>query len=87
MKNTLIRVVVAATLASSLPAFALSGKGTDRTKDCSSASETSSAPANNAQYAVPSQNQTNNDSAQARKQLIEEQDAQWLHDLQGIYGG
>jgi hypothetical protein len=86
MKNTLIRLLIAMTLTSSLPAFALSGKDKNRTKDCSCASDPSSTD-KNAQGAKPSQDQTNNDPAQARKQLIEEEDAQWLHDLQGIYGG
>lgn len=78
MKNTLIRLLSIATLASSLSAFALS----DKAKTSTGSNTECAAASRNAQTADQDKGQSDNDQEKARQRLIKEQDEQWLHDLQ-----
>ena len=54
--------------------------------NCSTASDPKPASANNDANGTE-QGHDQQDQEKARQKLIEQQDKQWLHDLQGIYGG
>jgi len=82
MKNTLIRILSIMTLATSISAFGLAEKASAaKNTNCSDA--TTTAPYTQEE---PKADQ-NQEKEKSREQKIQEQDKQWLHDLQGVYGG
>ena len=87
MKSTLVRIFAIMTLATSMSAFAMPEKGKDNNTTNSSktnAEETTvSCPADQKK----SEERPDKDNDQARQEQIEKQNQQWLHDLQGYYGG
>lgn len=86
MKTSLIRLFTIMTLATSMSAFALpTQSNAARNGNCNTASDTRPASANN-DVSGSEQGQGQQDEEKARQQLIEQQDKQWLHDLQGILG-
>jgi ABC-type transporter MlaC component len=91
MKTSLIRLLTLITLATSMSAFAFPAQSNEaRNGNCSTSSDTESASAIN-DVSGSEKGQGRQDGQQekdkARQQLIEQQDKQWLHELQGIYGG
>jgi hypothetical protein len=87
MKTSLIRLFTVMTLATSMSAFALPAQSNEaRNGNCSTASDTEPASANS-DVSGSEKGQGQQDQEKARQQLIEQQDKQWLHDLQGIFGG
>jgi hypothetical protein len=87
MKTSLIRLFTVMTLATSMSAFALPAQSNEaRNGNCSTASATEPASANS-DVSGSEKGQGQQDQEKARQQLIEQQDKQWLHDLQGIFGG
>jgi hypothetical protein len=91
MKTTMMRVLAIATLTTSMSAFALSGNS-------KTANETNTRNTNSDETIVlyvveqPSSDQNEAQPNQKQKtseeqQKTEQQDKQWLHDLQGVYGG
>ena len=91
MKTSLIRLFTLMMLATSMSAFALPAQSNAaRDGSCSTASDTKPAsPNNDVSGSEKSQGRQDRqqDQDKARQQLIDEQDQQWLHDLQGIFGG
>ena len=91
MKTSLIRLFTLITLASSMSAFALPAQSNAaRNGNSNTALETKPASTNNdVSRSEKGQGQQDGqeDQDKARQQLIDEQDKQWLHDLQGIFGG
>ena len=89
MKISLIHLLTLMTLATSMSAFALPEQSnTSRNGNCSTTSDTEPASANSdVSGSEKGQGQGQQDQEKARQQLIEQQDKQWLHDLQGIFGG
>lgn len=91
MKSALIRILSIMTLATSISAFALPEKATaaKSTNANNAGCETTTGPYNpDKQKTDQDPGQSDNGQEKSRKQVqIEEQDKQWLHDLQGIYGG
>ena len=93
MKTTMIRVLAIAMLTTSMSAFALSGKS----KTANDPNTRNPNPDETIVLCVvdqPSADQDETQSGQDQKQKkseeqqkIEQEDKQWLHDLQGIYGG
>lgn len=80
MKSTLIRIFTIMSLATSM--FAMSEKAKDASTNKTHSDETTvCAPADQRN----SQGQSDEGDSKSRK--IERQNKQWLHDLQGIYGG
>lgn len=79
MKRNLVRIFAIMTLATSISAFAKSDepakKSKNNSKNCEATATVAKADQNRAD-----QNLT--DEEKARKRLIEEQEKQWLHDLQ-----
>ena len=81
MKGNLVRILAIMTLASSISAFAKSdepakkSKNNSKNTNCEATATVAKADQNKAD-----QNLT--DEEKARKRLIEEQEKQWLHDLQ-----
>jgi len=86
MKTNLIRVFAIMTLATSISAFALAETNPDKNGNCSATSETKAASANSDAKSSEQGQGPQDDQEKARQQLIEKQNKQWLHDLQGIYG-
>ena len=91
MKTSLIRLFTLITLAASLSAFALPAQpNAARNGNCSTGSDTKPDSVNNdvsGSEKGQAQQDGQQDQDKARQQLIDEQDKQWLHDLQGIFGG
>jgi len=87
MKSNFIRLLTAMTLATSISAFARPGDAASDDKKSSKPETTPSTSSPNAGVAGQDQEQPDPNQEKARKQLIEEENKQWLHDLQGIYGG
>ena len=89
MKISLIHLLALMTLATSMPAFALPAQSNaGRNGNSSTASDTKPASASSdVSGSEKGQGQGQQDQDKARQQLIEQQDQQWLHDLQGIFGG
>jgi hypothetical protein len=87
MKTSLFRLCTILTLATSMSAFAASGKS-KRTRDgnCTTATDTKQA-SKNSDAGESNEGQSRQDPEKARQKLIEEQNQQWLHDLQGTSGG
>ena len=85
MKNTLIRIFTIITLATSISAFAGSDKSAKdaKTKPNDTKCETTAAPST----ADRKEGQSDNNEEKARKRLIEEQEKQWLHDVQNLTAG
>ncbi|HEY6968874.1 MAG TPA: hypothetical protein VJA94_06710 [Candidatus Angelobacter sp.] len=84
MKSTLIRVLGIMILTTSISAFAQPDSKPKKTNCESTASASTSAPDSKADQAE----KTDKDQEKSRKdRLIEEQDKQWLHDVQNIVGG
>ena len=92
MKSTLIRIFAIMTLATSMSAFAMSDKAaaTENT-NCNNAKSEATTVANTPDGGKTDQTdegQSDNSQEKSRKQqLIEQQEKQWLQDLQGVYGG
>ena len=91
MKISLIHLLTLMTLATSMSAFALPAQSNAvRNGNSSTASDTKPASANSdvsGSEKGQGQQDGQQDQDKARQQLIEQQDKQWLHDLQGIFGG
>ena len=85
MKNFLIRILTIMTLATSISAFAAPEKPAAATKTNSNAGcETTAAPSK----ADRSEAQSDESQQKSeRKRLIEQQEKQWLHDVQNIVAG
>jgi len=81
MKGTLIRILSIVTLATSISAFGLSEKASAAKKTHSS-NATTTAP-----YTQDEPKADQDQAKKSREQVIEEQNQQWLHNLQGVYGG
>ena len=82
MKSTFIRILSIMTLATSISAFGLSDKAAKaKNTNCYDAATT--APYTQDE---PKADQ-NREKEKSREQMIQEQNKQWLHDLQGVYGG
>jgi hypothetical protein len=87
MKISLIHLLTLMTLATSMSAFALPARSNAaRNGNSSTASGTKPASASS-DVTGSEKGQGQQDQEKARQQLIEQQDKQWLHDLQGIFGG
>ena len=86
MKHSLIRILTIMTLASSISAFAGSDKPGDAKKTNSDKTncEATAAPAKADRSAAQSDEEKEKSE---RKRLIEEQNKQWLHDVQNIVAG
>ena len=81
MKSTLIRILAIMTLATSLSAVAQPANKAKKA-DCSNASsETATAPD------VKADQKDNGREKSKQERMIEEQNKQWLHDVQNIVGG
>lgn len=90
MKNTLTRILAIMTLATSISAFALSEKpcAAKDTGPNNASSETITAPSTrDAGKADQDQEPSDNSQEKSRKHLIEQQNKQWLHDVQNIVAG
>ena len=86
MKTSLIRLFAIMTLATSMSAFALPAESNaGKNGNCNTASDPKPASANDARGSEQGPGRQD-DPEKARQKLIEQQDKQWLHDLQGIYG-
>ena len=92
MKTTMMRVLAIAILTTSMSAFALSGNSKTasepNTRNTNSDEPTviyviEEQPSADQNEAPPDQMQKDSE----KQQKIERQDKQWLHDLQGVYGG
>lgn len=87
MKTSLIRLFTLITLATSMSAFALPAQSNAaRNVNCSTASDTKPASTNN-DVSGSEKGQGQQDQEKARQQLIEQQNKEWLHNLQGMFGG
>ena len=84
MKNSFIRILTIMTLATSISAFALADKASDpKTAKSDTNCETTAASAKTGRSEAQS-----DDSQKSEKQrLIEQQEKQWLHDVQNIVAG
>ena len=81
MKSTLIRILGIMFLATSVSAFAQPESKTNKTNCYNNASESTTASESKA-------DQTDKDQEKSRKErLIQEQDKQWLHDVQNLVAG
>ena len=90
MKSSLIRILTIMTLASSISAFAGSNKPADPKKTNSDKAncEATAAPSNASSKAGQSDAQSDEEKEKSeRKRLIEQQNKQWLHDVQNIVAG
>jgi len=90
MKNTLTHILAIMTLATSISAFALSEKpcAAKDTGSNNASSETTTAPSSrDAGKAYQDQEPLDNNQENPRKNLIEQQNKQWLHDAQNIVAG
>lgn len=91
MKTTMMRALAIAMLTTSMSAFALSGKSkaanetnTKNTKpDVTVVIYVVDEPTSDQDQTQPDQKQKKSEE----QQKIEQQDKQWLNDLQGVYGG
>ncbi|HXB20635.1 MAG TPA: hypothetical protein VNV88_04590 [Candidatus Solibacter sp.] len=93
MKNALIRIMTIAMLATSMSTFAMSentkaAKNTNRDNNTNT-HETAVPCIVNQQKSGRDEGQSDKDKRKARErqQMIQQEDREWLHDLQGIYGG
>jgi hypothetical protein len=97
MKNALIRIMTIAMLATSMSTFAMSentkaAKNTNRDNNTNT-HETAVPCTVNQQKSGRDKGQSDEQSdkdkrkARERQQMIQQEDREWLHDLQGIYGG
>ena len=81
MKSTLIRILGIMILATSISAFAQPESSAKKTNCSNTTSESTTAPDSKA-------DQMDKDQEKSRKdRLIEEQDKQWLHDVQNLTAG
>jgi len=90
MKSNFIRILSIMTLATSISAFGLSEKAPSVSNtSCNEASaETTKAPATrDARSAGQNQRQSDDSQEKSRKQMIEQQEKEWLHNLQNIIAG
>lgn len=90
MKNTLTRILAIMMLATSISGFALSEKSHAAKDPCANntSSETATAPSSrDAGKADQDQEPSDNSQEKSRKHLIEQQNKQWLHDVQNIVAG
>jgi len=81
MKSTLIRILGIMILATSISAFALPESKAKKTNCDNTASESTTAPDSKVDQSDNSQEKSR------RERLIEEQDKQWLHDVQNLIAG
>jgi len=82
MKSTLIRILSILTLATSISAFGLAEKAS-ATKNTNCSDATTTAPYTQEERKADQ----NQEKEKTREQKIQEQNEQWLHNLQGVYGG
>ena len=82
MKSTLIRILSIMMLATSISAFRLSGKAA-KAKNTNCSDATTTAPYTQDERKADQ----NQEKEKTREQKIQEQNEQWLHNLQGVYGG
>jgi hypothetical protein len=85
MKSTLIRVFIVMTLATSISAYAGTKKDHTAKANCNSGNteDTSTPSPQAADKTNKNEEQSDQEQEKSRKQkLIEEQNKQWLHDLQ-----
>ena len=90
MKNTLTHILAIMTLATSISAFAMSDKPCSARDNGpnNASSETTTAPSSgDAGNAYQGQESLGNGQEKYRKNLIEQQNKQWLHDAQNIVAG
>jgi hypothetical protein len=91
MKSTITRILAIAMLTTSISAFAASGKAkAAKDADCKNAQYEDTVVVSMAVQPDSDQDETQSDQRDQRsddQQLIQKQDREWLHDLQGIYGG
>ena len=89
MKSTLIRILTIMTLATSISAFALPREKPAANKNCNDANaESTSAPSPRTAGNADKDEQPSaaDQEKSERQRLIEKQNKQWLHDLQGMFG-
>ena len=86
MKNTIIPALVIALLATSLTAFATAGTAkTNSNPDKSNCGTTNAADSRSSKSAGGNEKQPEKkDIESQRDRLIQQQDEQWLHDLQNL---
>jgi hypothetical protein len=84
MKSTLINLLSVVTLATSMTAFAAPKKDMNSTN---SNAATTCAPASRNTQVAPDKGQPDNDQEKSRQKKINEQEKQWLHDLQNLVAG
>jgi len=96
MKSTITRILAIAMLTTSISAFAASenAKG-GKDSDCKNTQYEDTVVISLAAQGDSDQDETQSDQRDQKsrdqkskeQQLIQKQDREWLHDLQGIYGG
>jgi hypothetical protein len=89
MKNTLIRVLAIMTLAGSMSAFAATEKAKASVSENTATSEETkcACPVEQQKYGMDEQQQDQNKVNTERQRLIQEQERQWLQDVQHITAG
>ena len=89
MKNTLIRFMAIMTLAGSMSAFAATEKAkAGVSENATTSGETKCAcPVDQQKYSVDERQQEKNKKNTERQRLIQEQERQWLQDVQHIVAG
>ena len=89
MKNTLIRFLAIMTLAGSMSAFAATEKAKASISENATTSEETkcACPVDQQKYGVDEQQQDQNKTNTERQRLIQEQEKQWLQDVQHMTAG
>ena len=89
MKNTLIRLLAIMTLAGSMSAFAATEKAKASVSENTATSEETkcACPADQQKYGVDEQRQDQSKTNTERQRLIQDQEKQWLQDVQHITAG
>ena len=89
MKNTLIRLLAIMTLAGSMSAFAATEKAKASVSENPATSEETrcASPVDQQKSGLDEQQQEQNSRNTERQRLIQEQEKQWLHDVQHITAG
>lgn len=89
MKNTFIRFLAIMTLAGSMSAFASTEKAKAGACENPATSEETrcACPVDQQKYGLDEQQQGQSKTKSERQRLIQEQEKQWLHDIQHITAG
>lgn len=91
MKSTITRVLAIAVLTTSISAFAASEKAkASKDTDCRNTESKDIVVISFADQPASDQDESQSEQSDQKpeeQQKIQQQDAEWLHDLQGIYGG